>query len=177
MARLSKDRIDEAVNNWAKSVVKKSRAALTRERGISSKKLWNSIRYKYYSDQGIIQFSMEKYGAFLDKGVTGTGQLHHRGGKKTPVAYNKSEASPEYKFSPSKKTIGGSLKKWLRSKGKPESLDFVTRRSVHSRGIRPRRFFSDVFEQELVEFDLALEEAATMAVEETLDEILEPLKQ
>lgn len=175
MARLSKDRIDEAANDWAKQTVKKIRTALSRERGISTKKLWNSIRYRYYSDQGIIQFLMDEYGAFLDKGVTGTGQLHHRGGKKTPVPYNVSDAG--YQFKRRKKTIGGNLKRWLRTKGMDDSLDFVIRRSVHARGIRPRRFFSDVFEQELVDFDHTLNDVATMAVEDTLDEILEPLKQ
>jgi len=177
MPRLSKDRIDEAVNDWAKGVVRKSRTALSREKGVSTKKLWNSIRYRYWADQGIIQFFMDKYGAFLDKGVSGTGQIHHRGGKTTPVAYNKSEASPQYQFKRNKKTIGGNLKKWLRSKGMDDGLDFVIRRSVHARGIRPRRFFSDVFEMEMIEFDHTLNEVATVAVEETLDEILEPLKQ
>lgn len=176
MPRLSKDKIDEAVNKWAKQVVRKSRAALSREKGTSTKKLWNSIRYRYYAKDGILQFLMEPYGAFLDKGVTGTGKLHHRGGKVTPVAYNKSEASPGYSFKSSKKTIGGSLKKWLSTKGLDESLDFVFRRSVHARGIRPRRFFSDVFENELIDFDVVIGEAATVAVEDALDEILEPLK-
>jgi len=177
MARLSKDKIDEAVNKWGKDTVRKVRAALTREKGLSTKKLWRSIRYRYFAKAGIIEFSMEPYGAFLDKGVSGTGKLHHRGGKVTPVPYNKSEARPQYKFKSSKKTIGGNLSKWLQSKGMPKSMDFVVRRSVHARGIRPRRFFSDVFEQQMDEFDVVLNEAATVMVEETLDEILEPLKQ
>ena len=120
---------------------------------------------------------MEPYGAFLDKGVSGTGRLTYRNGKTMPVPYNKSEARPEYKFQPSKKTTGGDLSRWLQSNGLPASLDFVVRRSVHDRGIRPRRFFSDVFEQQMDEFDVVLDEAATVMVEETLDEILEPLKQ
>jgi len=177
MARLSKHKIDEAVNNWGKNTVKKVRAALTREKGVSTKKLWNSIRYRYIANDGIITFEMDKYGAYLDKGVSGTGKLQYRGGKSMPVPYNKSEARPEYKFKSSKKTIGGSLKRWLQTKGLPDSMDFVVRRSVHARGIRPRRFFSDVFEQQMDEFDIVLDKVATVAVEETLDEILEPLKQ
>ncbi len=174
MARLSKVKIDEAANKWAKRVVRNSRAALTREKAVSTRKLWNSIRYRYVD--GLITFFMEPYGAFLDKGVSGTGRITYRDGSWLPVAYNKSEASPEYKFKSSKQTTGGSLKKWLQSKGLPDSLDFVVRRSVHGRGIRPRRFFSDTFRNMLPEFDAALDEVATVIVEETLDEILEPLK-
>ena len=64
MGRLSRHRIDEAVNKWGKDTVRKIRAALTREKGVSTKKLWNSIRYRYFAKSGIIEFSMEPYGAF-----------------------------------------------------------------------------------------------------------------
>jgi hypothetical protein len=174
MPRLSRNKIDEAVNDWAKRVVKTARAALTKEKGISSKTLWRSIRYRYKDKT--ITFSMEDYGAFMDKGVSGTGRLPYRGGGSMPVPYNKSEAKPEYKFKKANKAIGGSLKRWLQSKGLPESLGFVIRRSIHARGIRPRRFFSDTFTKMLPEFDVEIGEAATVAVEETLDEILETLK-
>jgi len=174
MARISKTKIDEAANKWAKGVIRDVRKALTREKGISTKKLWNSIRYRYAN--GVITFSMEEYGAYLDAGVSGTGKLHYRGGSWMPVAYNKSEHQPEFKFKSSKKAIGGSVKRWLQTKGLPESLDFVVRRSVHARGIRPRRFFSDPFRNNLPQLNVELGEAATAAINDTLDEILEPLK-
>lgn len=174
MARLNKAKIDEGVNSWAKKVVRLARGNLSREKGISSKSLWKSIRYRYEKDT--ITFSMEDYGAFLDKGVSGTGALHYRNGKSMPVPYNKSEAKPEYKFNSSKKAIGGSLKKWLQTKGLPDSMDFVVRRSVHARGIRPRRFFSDAWNVMVPEFDVIIGEAATVAVEESVDEILNTLK-
>ena len=174
MPRLSAAKIDEAAVKWAKKVVRMARGNLTREKGVSSKDLWRSIRFRH--EKGVTTFFMEAYGAFLDKGVSGTGELHYRGGKSMPVAYNKSEATPEYRFSSSKKAIGGSLKDWLRSKRLPDSLDFIVRRSVHARGIRPRRFFSDTWKVMVPEFDVAIGEAATVAVEDTVDEILETLK-
>ena len=174
MARLSAAKIDEAAVKWAKKVVRMARGNLTREKGIASKTLWRSIRFRH--EKGATTFFMESYGAFLDKGVSGTGQLHYRGGKSMPVAYNKSEAKPEYKFNSSKKTIGGSLKDWLRTKRLPDSMDFVVRRSVHARGIRPRRFFSDAWNIMVPEFDVAIQEAATITVEDTVDEILNTLK-
>ena len=174
MPRFSAAKIDEAAVKWAKKVVKMARGNLTREKGISSKTLWRSIRFRH--EKGATTFFMEPYGAFMDKGVSGTGQLHYRGGKSMPVAYNKSEAQPEYKFKSSKKTIGGDLKRWLQTKGLPNSMDFVVRRSVHARGIRPRRFFSDTWKVMVPEFDVAIQEAATVTVEDTMDEILETLK-
>ncbi len=183
MARISKAKIDEAVNVWAKKVVKMARANLTKQKGISSKTLWRSIRYVHRGNT--TTFYMEDYGAFMDKGVTGTGQLRHLSGPRdgtrtvhnTPVPHNKSEATPEYKFKSANMSIGGSLKKWLSSKGLSNSLDFVIRRSVHARGIRPRRFFSDTWNTMLPEYDVMIGDAATVAVEDSVDEILNTLNE
>jgi len=174
MPRFSKSKIDEAAVKWAKKVVRTARGNLTKEKGISTKGLWQSIRFHHEKD--VTTFFMSDYGAFMDKGVSGTGKLHYRNGKYMPVPYNKSEATPEYKFNSSKKTIGGSLKDWLRRKSLPESMDFIVRRSVHAKGIRPRRFFSDAWRVMLPEFDVVIGDAATVAVEDNVDEILNTLK-
>ena len=174
MPRFSKDKIDEAAVKWAKKVVRLARGNLTKEKGISSKGLWQSIKFRH--ENNATTFFMSDYGAFMDKGVSGTGKLHYRNGKSMPVAYNKSEANPEYKFSSSKKAIGGSLKDWLRKKSLPDSMDFVVRRSIHARGIRPRRFFSDAWKVMLPDYDVEIGEAATVSVEDTVDEILNTLK-
>lgn len=174
MARFSSAKIDEAAVKWAKKVVRLARGNLTKEKGISSKTLWQSIRFRH--EKNSVTFFMEDYGAFMDKGVSGTGKLTYRDGSWLPVPFNKSEAKPEYKFKSSKKTIGGSLKDWLRTKGLPDSMDFVVRRSVHARGIRPRRFFSNAWDVMLPEFDVIIGEAATVTVEDTVDEILNTLK-
>lgn len=175
MAKVKLDIIDKAVNDWAKKVVKTARANLTKEKGNASRSLWNSIRYKY--KDRLITFSMAFYGAFLDKGVSGTGRLPYRNGKSMPVPYNKSEAKPEYSFKKRFKVIGGSLAGWLSSKGVDQSLSFVIRRSIHARGIRPRRFFSDSIKTLTPEFDVVLGDAATAMIDDSLNEILEPLKQ
>jgi hypothetical protein len=168
-------RLDESAETWAKRVVKIARGNLTREKSNSSKTLWKSIRYAITFEKGktIVTFSMAKYGAFLDKGVTGTGQLHLSKTKVMPVPYNQSEGGFEFKSA--KKTIGGSLKKWLQSKGLPPSLDYIVRRSIHAKGIRPRRFFSDTFKELTPEFDSVTDAAATAAIEDRLNDILKPL--
>lgn len=173
MARISFARIDEAVNEFGKRVVKKARANLTKERAKASGSLYRSIRYRFKN--GVLIFAMEKYGAFMDKGVTGTGRLHFRGGRSRPVAYNKSEARPEYRFR--SKVIGGesSIRNWLRVKNIDVS-SYVIRRSIAARGLRPRRFFTDAFNAEFDRFEPELEKVITLDVEENLDEILKTLE-
>jgi hypothetical protein len=179
MARLSKANIDKAVNDFGKAVVKRARANLTREKGNASKTLWNSIKYKFQDN--VIVFSMEPYGIFLDKGVSGTGKLYYRNGKFKPVAYNKSEASPEFSFK--KKVIISSrdatglskFRKWLQIRSIDVS-DFVIRRSIAARGIRPRRFFTNAFNDEYDNFEQVLDKVITLDVEENVDQILSTLK-
>jgi hypothetical protein len=173
MARISWENIDRAVNQFGKNTVKRAKGNLSREKGKASGRLYNSIRYRF-KDRVLI-FTMEPYGAFMDQGVTGTGKLFLKGGRVRPVAYNKSDARPEYKFK--RKVIGGqsSIRKWIRLKNVPVS-DFVIRRSIAARGIRPRRFFSEAFNYEADKFEEELEKVITLDVEENLDEILKQLK-
>ncbi len=173
MARMSTKHIDKAVNEFGKAVVKKARANLTKERAKATGTLWRSIAYKFKDN--VLIFLMETYGAFMDQGVTGTGQLHHRGGKVTPVPYNRSEARPQYQFK--KKVIGGerSIRNWLRIKNVDGPI-FVIRRSIAARGIRARGFFTKAYNEEFDKFEKELEKVVTLDVEESLDEILKNIK-
>jgi hypothetical protein len=170
MARLSKKAVNKCVDDFGIAVVKRARGNLRSEKAMSSGTLSKSIKYTW--KKSVLLFWMEPYGTWLDKGVSGTGKLFYSNGKFLPVAFNKSEAKPEYSFKSNFKAIGGSLKSWLRNKGMDESLDFVMRRSVHSRGIRPRRFFSSAFDQELRRFDKCLGDAVNIDIDNTLDNIL-----
>jgi len=173
MARISWERIDQAVNQFGKAVVKRAKANLSKERAKATGRLYNSIRYRF-KDKVLI-FTMETYGAFIDKGVTGTGKLHLKGGKVRPVAYNRSEARPEYRFK--RKVIGGqsSIRNWIRLKNISVN-DYVIRRSISARGLRPRRFFTDAFDAEYEKFDEELDKVIALDVDENLDEILRTLE-
>ena len=168
--RMTWTRRDKAINQFAKGVVRQSRGNLTREKANSSKTLWSSIKYKFKDN--VLEFFMEYYGAFLDKGVSGTGKLWLSKTKSMPVAYNKSDADPEYSFKSSKKAIGGDLSRWLRSKGIPESAEYPIRRSIHAKGIRPRRFFTYAFDQQSEKFEGILHKGITSDIESNLDKIL-----
>ena len=170
MARYTFAQTDKAINQFAKGVVNQSRGNLSREKANSSRTLYSSIRFKY--KDGILNFFMEYYGAFLDKGVSGTGKLWLSKTKSMPVPYNKSEASPEFQFKSTKKAIGGNLKDWLTQKGIDLKYEFPIRRSIHARGIRPRRFFTYAFNQQLKKHDEIIGRAVTNDINDHIDNIL-----
>ena len=168
MARVTKKHINKCVDDFGTRVVKRSRSNLKSEKANASGTLSRSIGYKW--SFGVLTFYMEKYGAWLDQGVSGTGKLWYNNGKFLPVAYNKSDS--DFSFKSSTKAIGGSLKDWLRTKGLDEKLDFVMRRSVAAKGIRPRRFFTYAFNSEVANFDKCLGVAITKTIDDHLDNIL-----
>jgi len=168
--RISWERTDKAVNAFGKAVVRQAKGNLSRQKANASRTLHASIRYVF--KDGLLRFMMETYGAFLDKGVSGTGKLWLSKTKSMPVAYNKSEGEPEFKFKPSKRAIGGTLKGWLRIRGIPLSAEFPIRRSIHARGIAPRRFFSNAFKSRYQKFSDEIERAVTADVNKQIDNIL-----
>lgn len=174
--RVSFEKMDKAVLTFAKNVVRDAKKNLTAEKAKATGALYNSIRFRWEAGRntrtGVLRFFMNFYGAFIDKGVTGTGNLHHRDGKVTPVPYNKSEAKPEYKFKSTKKTIGGDLKQWLSIKGIPLSAEFPVKRSIHARGIRPRRFFTYAIERNLPKLEAVIGDALNADIDDYLDDIL-----
>jgi hypothetical protein len=174
MALFKRKHITKCVDDFANNVVKQSRANLKSENANASGTLSRSIGYRFeksaFWKKAKLSFVMEKYGAWLDQGVSGTGKLWYNNGKYLPVAYNKSDS--DYSFKSTTKVIGGSLKDWLRVKGLDESLDYVVRRSVAAKGIRPRRFFTYAFNSELAKFDTCLGNAINRDIDDYLDNIL-----
>lgn len=163
MARLSMAKIDTAINQFGKAVVKRARGNLTRSKRGASRSLWKSIRYRY--KKGKLQFQMNYYGAFIDQGVTGHGKggAYKSGGKAAAKGVQRSVHSPPYKFT--KGPVGPeaerSFAEWIRTKGiKPRnamgqfvkitpnslsSLNFLLRRAVGRYGIEATEFFSEAF--------------------------------
>jgi len=124
-------------------VVKESKSNLTRLKKSSSKKLYNSIKgtVKVSKNSMTVDFSMEDYGLFQDKGVSGKKTKY-----KTPYTYKS-------KMPPPKK-----LDKWIVRKGiaprnekgqlmTRKSLQFVIARGIYINGIKPSLFFTKPFEK------------------------------
>lgn len=147
---------------FTKSIVKESRANLSKLKKNSSRSLWNSIKgkSKVMPNSMMIEFSMEEYGYYQDKGVNGVGPAtRDKNGKlKTLVT------DGEYKFT-SKGGIRGlkgmpppaKFDKWIVRKGiaprdkngkfiSRKSLSFLIARSVFRNGIKPSLFFTKAYQ-------------------------------
>lgn len=134
--------LQKVLDRFRDAVISQSKRNLTRLQKNSSKKLYNSIKgkVKAYPNSFHMEFSMEDYGFYQDKGVSGKNKKYN-----TPFSY-KSKMPPSKAFD-----------KWIVRKGiaprgadgkflKRKSLSFLIARSVYRNGIKPTMFFTKPFE-------------------------------
>jgi hypothetical protein len=139
---MAQDEIQKALDRFRDHVIKQAKSNLTRMGKNSSKKLYNSIKgnVKAMPNSISMEFEMEDYGFYQDKGVSGVKKKYD-----TPFSY-KSKMPP-----PSK------LDKWVVRKGLAprkekgqfatrKGLNFVIARSIFIHGIKPSLFFTKPFE-------------------------------
>ena len=135
--------VQKTLDTFKNYVIQQSRSNLTKLKKNSSKKLYNSIKgtAKAMPNSFSLEFSMEDYGYYQDKGVSGVIKKYD-----TPYSY-KSKMPP-----PSK------LDKWIVRKGiaprdkqgrliSRKSLQFLIARAIFKNGIKPSLFFTKPFEQ------------------------------
>lgn len=132
-----------ALNNFAKYVIKQARTNLTKSKKNSSKKLYNSLDYNINVSKDSISviFEMEDYGQFQDQGVSGKKTKYN-----TPFSY-KSKMPPSKSFS--EWVIRKGLKGVRDKKGRfipRKSMQYLIARSVFMYGIKPSMFFTKPFE-------------------------------
>jgi len=132
-----------ALNNFAKYVIKQARTNLTKSKKNSSKKLYNSLDYNVNvaKDSISVVFEMEDYGQFQDQGVSGKKTKYN-----TPFSY-KSKMPPSKSFS--EWVVRKGLKGTRDEKGRfipRKSLQYLIARSVFMYGIKPSMFFTKPFE-------------------------------
>jgi len=153
-------------------VVKESKSNLTRLKKSSSKKLYNSIKgnVKVSKNSMSVDFQMEEYGLFQDKGVSGKRKKY-----KTPYTYKS-------KMPPPKK-----LDKWIVRKGiaprnekgqlmTRKSLQFVIARGIYINGIKPSLFFTKPFEKAYKRMPNELIEKYGLDLDDFLEHTLKDFK-
>jgi len=143
--------VDEVLTKYAKYVVQQSRSNLTRdEKGGGP--LYNSVSYKIDKSQDdfLLDFLMEDYGKFVDKGVKG----------KTSTYPETSAALSKFQYGSGTGKKGGLTKgiaKWVRKKKfqfrdkqgrfmSYDSMTFLIARSIYNKGLRANLFFTKPFE-------------------------------
>lgn len=160
------ENVQKELNRFAKYVVTQSRANLTRQKKNSSKKLWESIDYDLNVSKNSFQleFLMEDYGLFQDKGVSGTEKKYN-----TPYKYT-NKMPPPSKMD--KWIVRRNLKGVRDKNGKfisRKSLQFMIARSIYKKGIKPSLFFTKPFEKAFKNINKDLIEAYKLDVENLLE--------
>ena len=133
----------DILNKFAKYVIQQSRTNLTKGKKNSYKALYNSLDYKYKTVSGGIgiQFLMDEYGLYQDKGVSGKKKKYN-----TPFSYKD-------KMPPSSALDKWSVRKGIAPRDKSgkfiprKSINFLIARSIYNKGIKPSLFFTKPFEK------------------------------
>jgi len=143
--------VDEAVNKFGKYVVQQSKSNLTRDKK-GGGDLYNSVSYKIEKSQDdfLLEFLMEDYGAFVDKGVKG----------KTSTYPETSAALSKFQYGSGTGVKGGltkGIRKWLQKKRfqfrdkqgrfmSYDSMTYLISRSIYNKGLKANLFFTKPFE-------------------------------
>jgi hypothetical protein len=154
------------LNKFGKNVVKFSRSNLTRKKKNVDKKLYNSISYTVTIGPNSfgLYFSMEEYGAFQDRGVSGKKRKFD-----TPFKFKNKMPPREPIFQWVKKRglrMRDSSGKF--TKGSQKSLSFLIQRSIYNKGIKPSLFFTKPFEAAFKSLPDDIVEAYGLDVEKLL---------
>jgi hypothetical protein len=157
----------EYLNAFAKYVIQQSRSNLTKQGKNVDKKLYNSLdkEIEVGANSFRMAFLMEDYGAYQDKGVSGTQKKYD-----TPFSY-KSKRPP---LKP--------IQDWVtkrrfqfrnRETGKfmsYKSTAFLITKGIFKNGIKPSLFFTKPFEKAFERLPNELVEAYALDVEKLLQQ-------
>ena len=139
----------QALEAFKTFVVRKARHNLSKQRKRVSKDLYNSIDGVVEAKNNwiAVDFEMEDYGVFQDKGVSGTKKKYN-----TPFSYKSSSNLVGLEYHT------GSLAKWAKAKqmrprdkngryGTYKSMGFILANTIKKKGIKPSLFFTKPFEK------------------------------
>ena len=139
---MQQSELQNELNKFRDYVVSQAKSNLTRQGKNSSKSLYNSIKGNVKANPNSFEmdFSMDEYGIYQDKGVSGIKKKYN-----TDFKYTN-------KMPPAKAFDKWIVRKGLapREKGKfksRKSLSFAIARSVYYNGIKPSLFFTKPFEK------------------------------
>ena len=143
--------VDDIITKYAKYVVQQSKTNLTKDKK-GGGDLYNSVSYKIdkSEDDFLLDFLMEDYGAFVDRGVKG----------KTSTYPQTSAALSKFQYGSGTGPKGGLTKginTWLKKKRfqfrdkqgrfmSYESMTYLIARSIYNKGLKANLFFTKPFE-------------------------------
>ena len=165
---MNQEETRKALEELKKYVIKQSRSNLTRLVKNASKKLYKSIEgdVEVFPNSIQILFTMNEYGFFQDKGVSGTQKKY-----KTPFSYTNKMPPPK------------AFDKWIMRKGiaprdkngkfiSRKSLSFLIARSIFKKGIKPSLFFTKPFEKAIKRMPEEITRAYGLDASKLIDSIM-----
>jgi hypothetical protein len=170
--------VDEILNKYGKYVVQQSRSNLTKDKK-GGGDLYNSISYVIDKSQDdfLLEFLMEDYGDFVDKGVKG----------KTSTYPETSAALSKFQYGSGTGKKGGltkalynpeTKKGWIKKKKfqwrdkktgrflSYESMSYLIARSIYNKGLKANLFFTKPFEAGLKRLPDDLSKAFVLDIED-----------
>jgi len=170
--------VDEILNKYGKYVVQQSRSNLTKDKK-GGGDLYNSISYVIDKSQDdfLLEFLMEDYGPFVDKGVKG----------KTSTYPETSAALSKFQYGSGTGKKGGltkalynpeTKKGWIKKKKfqwrdkktgrflSYESMSYLIARSIYNKGLKANLFFTKPFEAGLKRLPSDLSKAFVLDIED-----------
>ena len=135
----------EALEAFKAFVIQQARTRLTKGRKNVSKGLYNSLKgyVKEMPNSILVEFEMDEYGMYQDKGVSGTQKKYN-----TPFSY-KSKMPPIKPLADWAKSRNIRLRdeQGKFTKGNYNTIGYLIARSIYRKGIKPSLFFTKPFEQ------------------------------
>jgi hypothetical protein len=135
----------EALEAFKSFVIQQARTRLTKGRKNVSKGLYDSLKgyVKEMPNSILVEFEMDEYGVYQDKGVSGTQKKYN-----TPFSY-KSKMPPIKPLADWAKARNIRLRdeQGKYKKGNYNTIGYLIARSIYRKGIKPSLFFTKPFEQ------------------------------
>jgi hypothetical protein len=168
------DKTRKYLESFGKYIVKQARTILTKKKKNVTKELYNSLDFEVVKTLfGYeVHFSMEDYGKFVDKGVSGKKQTRDYttyDGKKKPSPFRFGTGSSL--IGKSKGGMSGIMSKWVKKKGfqwrdkktgkfmSHKSMGYLIARSIYSKGIKGVAFYQRPLQLALPKFGVNLAKA------------------
>lgn len=163
--------VNDVLNGFAQYVVDSSKNNLTND-DKGGGDLYNSISYTYEKSQElfILDFLMEDYGPYVDKGVRGLTSTYPETASALSKFQYGSGTGP-------KNGLRDGIKKWVAEKRfqfrdkkgrflSYESTAYIVARSIYNKGLKANLFFTQPFELGLRELPKQLSDAFALDIED-----------
>lgn len=164
--------LEESIREYAAYVVSESRQNLAQEKNAGGE-LYDSINSNTVVEEDaiLVEFLMEDYGTFLDRGVKGVNS-YYRETRESPFSYRRKGGKFGLKGMPPTSAFDQwTIKRSLAPRDKKgrfltrKTLKFLIARSIFLKGIKARKFFSKPFYEGIDKYQLRMEKAFAKDIE------------